>query len=167
MVEIKESNMIFGDFEDNSIFQIEKCKLYKKIGNGIKVVEFILLTNENELNFIEAKSSSPRPTKENFIRFNEFIDEISDKFIHSFNVYYSAILKRNNHYEEIPDNFLKVDNRKIKFKCILVIKGHKIEWLLPISDSLKKKMSYHNVIWKSDIIVMNDDIAKDYNLVKR
>ena len=42
MVEINESNMIFGDFEDDKIFQIEKSILHNKIGNGIKVVEFIL-----------------------------------------------------------------------------------------------------------------------------
>jgi hypothetical protein len=55
MVQINESNMIFGDFEADKIFKIEKSKLHEKIGNGIKVVEFLLLRNENELNFIEAK----------------------------------------------------------------------------------------------------------------
>lgn len=166
MVQIKESNMIFGDFQEDRIFKIEKSKLHNKIGDGIKVVEFLLLKDEYELDFIEAKSSSPRPTKDNIIRFNEFIEEISDKFIHSFNLYYSAILKRNENYGEINNNFLKLDSSKIKLKFILVIKGHEIEWLLPISDALKKKLSYHNTIWKSEVIVMNDKIAKKYNLVK-
>ncbi|MBZ9634583.1 hypothetical protein [Clostridium sp. FP1] len=70
MVEINESNMIFGDFEQDKIFEIEKSKLHSKIGNGIKVVEFILLKNMNQLNFIEAKSSSPKPIKDNDERFN-------------------------------------------------------------------------------------------------
>ena len=158
--------MIFGDFEENKIFKIEKSKLHNKIGNGIKVVEFVLLRNENELNFIEAKSSSPRATKQNVIRFNEFIEEISDKFVHSFNLFFSAILKRNKDYGEIDNNFFELDNSQIKLKFILVIKGHEIEWLLPISDALKKKLSYQNIIWKSEIVVMNDDIANKYNLVK-
>jgi hypothetical protein len=166
MVEIKESNMIFGDFEEDKIFNIEKSKLHNKLKNGIKVVEFVLLRNENELNFIEAKSSSPRPTKQNVIRFNEFIDEISDKFIHSFNLFYSAVLKRNKDYGEINNNFFELDNSKIKLKFILIIKGHEIEWLLPISDALKKKLAYQNIIWKSEVIVMNDDIANKYKLVK-
>lgn len=166
MVQINESNMIFGDFEEDKIFQIEKSKLQKKIGNGIKVVEFIFLRNENELNFIEAKSSSPRPTKQNVIRFNEFIDEISDKFIHSFNLFYSAILKRNNDNGEINNTFFELDNSKIKLKFILVIKGHDLKWLLPISDALNKKLSYQNTIWKSEVIVMNDTIAYKYNLIK-
>lgn len=158
--------MIFGDFDEGKIFEIERSKMHNKIGNGIKVVEFVLLRNENELNFIEAKSSSPRPTKQNAIRFNEFIEEISDKFIHSFNLFYSAILKRNKHYGEINNNFFELDNSQIKLKFILVIKGHEIEWLLPVSDALKKKLSYQNTIWKSEVIVMNDKIANKYNLVK-
>ncbi|AJA48911.1 hypothetical protein CPAST_c28450 [Clostridium pasteurianum DSM 525 = ATCC 6013] len=166
MVQIKESNMIFGDFQEDKIFKIEKSKLHNKIGDGIKVVEFILLRNVNELNFIEAKSSSPRPTQHNIIRFDEFIDEISDKFIHSFNLFYSAILKRNKAYGELNNNFFELNNSQAKLKFILVIKGHEIEWLLPISDALKRKLSYHNTIWKSEIIVMNDKIANKYNLVK-
>lgn len=166
MVQINESNMIFGDFEEDKIFIIEKSKLHNKIGNGIKVVEFIFLRNKNELNFIEAKSSSPKPTKLNNIRFNEFINEVSDKFIHSFNLFYSAILKTNRDYGEINNNFFELDNSQIKLKFIIVIKDHDIEWLLPISDALKKKLSYHNTIWKSEVIVMNDKIANRYNLVK-
>ena len=166
MVQINESNMIFGEFKENKIFEIEKSKLHNKIGNGIKVVEFIFLRNKNELNFIEAKSSSPRPTKQNYIRFNDFIEEISDKFIHSFNLFYSAILKRNKDYGEINNNFFEIDNSQVKLKFILVIKGHEIEWLLPISDALKNKLSYQNIIWKSEVVVMNEKIANTYNLVK-
>ncbi|SFB08031.1 hypothetical protein [Clostridium frigidicarnis] len=167
MVQVNESNMTFGDFQDDKIFQVEKSKLHNKIGNGIKVVEFILLNDKNQLSFIEAKSSSPRPVKENTIRFNEYIDEIYEKFIHSFNLYYSAVLNRNNDYGEIHDNFFQLDNSKVKFRFILVIKGHRIEWLMPLSDALKEKLSYHNTIWKSDVIVMNDKIAAEYNLVKQ
>lgn len=167
MIQINESNMIFGDFEENKVFQIEKSTLQQKAGNGIKVVEFILISNENELSFIEAKSSSPRPVKDNYVRFNEFIKEISDKFIHSFNLYYSAIMKRNINYTEINNRFFELDNKKLKFKFILVIKGHKTEWLMPLSDALKEKLSYHNTIWKSQVIVMNDVLAEQYNLIKR
>ncbi|MBN1065544.1 hypothetical protein DWV13_14025 [Clostridium botulinum] len=166
MIQINESNMIFGDFEEDKVFQIEKSKLQKNIGNGIKVVEFILLSNENELSFIEAKSSSPQPVKDNIVRFNEFINEISDKFIHSFNLYYSAILKRYKDYEELNKSFIELDNSNIKFKFILVIKGHKSGWLMPLSDALKQNLSYHNTIWKSQVVVLNDEMAKKYQLIK-
>lgn len=166
MVEINESNMVFGEFEEDKVFQIEKSIIHNKIGNGIKVVEFILLKNMNELNFIEAKSSSPRPTKDNLIRFDEFIGEISDKFIHSFNLYYSAILKRNENYSEINNTFFQLDNSNLKLKLILVIKNHEIDWLMPISEALKKNLSYHNTIWKSEIVVINEEIAKKHQLIK-
>lgn len=166
MVQINESNMIFGDFEEENVFQIEKSKIHKNIGNGIKVVEFILVNNKKELSFIEAKSSSPRPVQGNVVRFNEFIDEISDKFIHSFNLYYSAILKRNRNYEELNENFINLDNSNIEFKFILVIKGHKIQWLMPLSDALKDKLAYHSTIWKSKVVVLNDEMAKEYKLIK-
>lgn len=166
MIQINESNMIFGYFEEDRVFQIENSKLHKNIGNGIKVVEFILLSKENELSFIEAKSSSPKPVKDNIIRFNEFINEISDKFIHSFNLYYSAILQRCKECEELNPSFMNLDNSQINFKFILVIKGHRTEWLMPLSDALKESMAYHNTIWKSQVVVFNDELAKKYKLIK-
>ena len=39
MIQINESDMLFGDFEEESVFQIENSKLHKNVGNGIKVVE--------------------------------------------------------------------------------------------------------------------------------
>lgn len=166
MIQINESDMLFGDFEEESVFQIENSKLHKNVGNGIKVVEFILLSKENELSFIEAKSSSPKPVKDNIIRFNEFINEISDKFIHSFNLYYSAILQRCKECEELNPSFMNLDNSQINFKFILVIKGHRTEWLMPLSDALKESIAYHNTIWKSQVVVFNDELAKKYKLIK-
>lgn len=46
--------MVFGDFEEDKVFQIKKSILHDNIGNGIKVVEFILLSKDDELSFIEA-----------------------------------------------------------------------------------------------------------------
>lgn len=166
MIQINESNMLFGDFEEDRVFQIENSELHKNVGNGIKVVEFILLSKENELSFIEAKSSLPKPVKDNIIRFNEFINEISDKFIHSFNLYYSAILRRCKECEELNQSFMNLDNSQINFKFILVINGHRTEWLMPLSDALKESLAYHNTIWKSQVVVLNDELAKKYKLIK-
>ncbi|AQS05036.1 hypothetical protein [Clostridium beijerinckii] len=169
MIEISESGMIFGVYEDDRVFRIEISKLHDKIGNRIKVVEFILMRKQNELDFIEAKSSSPKPiqdSEEKVEKFNKYIEEITDKFIHSFNLYYSAILGKNNHYNEISSKFLDLDNSILNFKFILVIKNHKEEWLVPILNALKRNLAYHNTIWKSDVIVVNEEIAKKYNLIK-
>lgn len=52
-----------------------------------------------------------------------------------------------------------------KFIFVLVIRGHKKEWLLPLQEELNQKLLYHYSIWKSRIIVMNDEIAREYHLV--
>lgn len=42
MIAIAESEMNFGDFDETNIFHIEKSRIYKELGTGIKIVEFIL-----------------------------------------------------------------------------------------------------------------------------
>ena len=42
MIAISESEMNFGDFDETNIFHIEKSRIYKELGTGIKTVEFIL-----------------------------------------------------------------------------------------------------------------------------
>lgn len=58
MKRIEESGMVF-QFPAAKIFQIEGSALHDSVGNGIKTVEFIVCLKEDELNFIEAKSSRP------------------------------------------------------------------------------------------------------------
>lgn len=164
MIQIEESKMLF-EFEKERVFRIENSKLQKSIGEGIKTVEFLVTLKEDEIYFVEAKSSSPQPTPENKEKFDTFINEISDKFLHSFNMYLSAILKRN-HYDEIPTTLIDINKEKVEFKFILIIKGHKIEWLQPLKDAIYKKLLHQNKIWKNSVILMNEEIAKDYKPVK-
>ena len=98
-------------------------------------------------------------------RFDEFIGEITEKFIHSFNLYYSGIMRRNTGYYEISNKFFDINNSEVKFKFILVIKNHKIEWLAPLSEALKRQLIVHNTIWKSEVIVINEDMAREYKLI--
>lgn len=164
MIQVKESGMTF-EFNEDQIFVIEKSDLHSKIGNGIKTVEFIVCLRENELAFVEAKSSSPKPIKENKEIFENFISDITEKFEHSFNLYLSTILRRYNTHE-IHTKFFSIDYKSVKFKFILIIKGHEIEWLQPLSDALYRSLLYHNRIWKSSIILLNEQMAKEYQLVK-
>lgn len=91
MKRITESDMVF-EFADEKVFQMEGSELHASVGDGIKTVEFIASLNENSLNFVEAKSSSPQPGNQK--DFWEFINEISEKFLHSFALYLSAALGR-------------------------------------------------------------------------
>lgn len=162
MIRIEESNMSF-EFREEDIFQIENSKLQKSLGNGIKTVEFIVSVKDNELYFIEAKSSSPQPRIDNKEKFDTFVTEIAEKFMHSFNMYLSAIMKRNI-YEEIPSKFFNIDESIANFKFILIIKNHEIEWLSPIKDAINKKLLDHTQIWKSNIVLLNETLAKEYNI---
>lgn len=164
MIRIQESKMIF-EFNEEQIFQIENSKLHHDIGDGIKTVEFVVTVKENEIYFVEAKSSSPRPIPENKEKFETFINEISDKFIHSFNMYLSAVLERNN-FEEIPEKLFEIKKDKAIFKFILIIKNHSIEWLLPLKEAIHKKILPHIKIWESNVVLMNEEIAREYMLIK-
>jgi len=54
--------MNFGPYEKTNIFHIEKSNTYKKIHNGVRMAEFLLLPPErNEILIIEAKTSAPNP----------------------------------------------------------------------------------------------------------
>ncbi|MDO4266288.1 MAG: hypothetical protein Q4C63_07520 [Eubacteriales bacterium] len=168
MIRIDESGMSFGPFDDSCIFWVEKSQLYNKVQNKeVKSVEFILAEN-NKLQFVEAKSSSPRPTLDNKIKFEDFINEIALKFLHSINLYYSGILRRHEEINDIPDKIKIMDNSQVSIRCILVIKGHEIEWLPPIQVALNRKMISISSIWNFEIAVMNDSMAeKSYKLINR
>lgn len=51
--------MIFGEYDKNDVFYIEKSEIYNKLKlESIKTTEFILL-RENKILLIEAKTSTP------------------------------------------------------------------------------------------------------------
>lgn len=165
MITIYESGMRFGPFSESDIYYIEKSQLYQGISNS-KTVEFILARRENSLYFVEAKSSSPRPTAENAVPFDVFIDEITDKFIHSLNLYYAGILKRHEVNNDIPDEFQEMEHATTNIKFLLIIKGHNIEWLPPIQEALIRKMMSYSSIWKFQIAVINDKMAVSKGLIR-
>ena len=95
----------------------------------------------------------------------KFNSEIADKFIHSFDLYLSALLERHLP-QRITGRFAAQDHGKERYKFVLVIHGHRIEWLPPLKAALEKKIMFHRKIWKSDVILMNESIAQEYKLVK-
>ena len=85
--------MVFGPFEEADVFEIEKSNVNQMIGEHIRTVEFVISREENQILFIEAKSSSPqeRTSKE---RYDEFITEIVEKFVQSFEIYHTLRYNR-------------------------------------------------------------------------
>lgn len=56
---VKESDMHFGDYPDDTFFGIENSQLHQCSGEGVKTVEFVLLHKDEQFLFVEAKTSCP------------------------------------------------------------------------------------------------------------
>lgn len=167
-IAITESKMTFGPFKDENVFYIEKSRIYQE-NKFFKIAEFFLVTtNSNDVKIIEAKSSSPKP--ENAESFDSFLSEISEKLSNSLSFWISLKLKRHsNGFDEMPASFQKVDLSNASFKFILVIKGHKEEWLPPIKDALAQKLKVFCKIWnlKPDpVVVLNHEWAIHFQLIQ-
>jgi len=160
-----ESGMTFGPFEDASCFRIEKSKLFDRC-KGIRSVEFIYRPKKNKLFFIEAKASSPVQRTGNEEQYHRFVDEIMEKFSHSLELYLAGILERKSGHEEMADALKKADYQKMKFYFVLIINGHEAPWLLPLQDEFNRKMGYLKKIWDGEVLVMNEESAREYRLIQ-
>lgn len=163
-MQILESGMVFGDYKPEQVFKIEDSKLHHKTGAGVRSVEFILLKKTDKVFFVEAKSSSPKADS-GMERYQEFLTEITEKFIHSFDMLNAYFLGRYDDGGQMGSDIKSITCANSSFIFVLVIRGHKDTWLLPLQEELNRKLRYHASIWKSRVIVMNDTIAREYNLV--
>ena len=122
MKTITESDMVF-EFEDERVFLMEGSELHASVGTGIKTVEFIASVEESRLDFVEAKSSSPQPGNQK--DFWGFINEISEKFLHSFALYLSAAIGRHQSIQsrERLDPLITARQAISLFSLLMVIKS--------------------------------------------
>lgn len=171
-ITIEESDMVFGPFAEEDLFQVETCEAYKRIvGSGVKVAEFAWrhpARDPAELWVVEAKSSTPRPTPQE--RFVEFIGEIRDKLLNAWSMVVAAHLGRPGAAtDELPANVASLDFSSVQPRFILVIRGHRTEWLPPLQDALARAMNATAGTWGISapaVTVMNDDIARKRNLIQ-
>ena len=161
MITIKESGMTFGPFPEEQVYQIEKADAYTTLGESVKAVEFVFRQSKEKIFFIEAKSSSPMPEGE---KFNTYIGDISDKFLHSFNLWLTLNLGRRK--DEISETILEVPTDTQVFRFILVINGHEETWLPPVRAAIERKMMAEIKIWRHEVIVINDQQARARGLIK-
>jgi len=160
MVTFEESKMTFS-FPKEDVCRIEKSVLLSKV--HLKATECIA-SKQGKLVFIEAKCSTPRP--QNQEQFEQFMSDITDKFVHSV-LFYNAVMLRHQE-EALPEKLRNVDLHKVQYSFVLVIHGHQLEWLPPVMDALKSKMSDALRLWNiSDtaVKVINDQMALDGQLI--
>ena len=161
-VQIIESGMVFGDFAPQDVLHIEKTETYQNMSDHVKTVEFLYTPSHKGIFFIEAKSSTPNPV--NKADYAAFINEICDKFSHSFQLFSSMYMERQK--EQLTGTFAEIDYKTAKFVLILVVNGHLEEWLPPLKEELEQKLRYHKRIWNTEVVVLNEVLAQKYHLVK-
>ena len=168
-VTIPESGMTFGPFLKEHCFYIEKSEIYRTIQNGLQIAEFILIQpDNNSLLVVEAKSSSPNPAnKDSGIKFDDYITEIAEKLSNAFTLGLALCLERHtDNKDEISECFKQITHDSVKVKLLLVINGHKDEWLAPLNEALQKKLKCFSKIWPLEVITINEKIAERYKLIK-
>ncbi|MCS4511536.1 hypothetical protein [Xylophilus ampelinus] len=167
---IIESGMTFGPYPAGQCFYVEKSKCYKDVQEGVQMAEFLLLRQQQQgptVWVVEAKSSSPRPkTQPNF---GKFIDEIRNKLTNGFLLAVAACLRRHPAAEdELPEAFKTFDVRTHGFKFVLVIEGHKPEWLPPLKSALEQALKPVVKTWALpplSVVVLNHEGAQRHGLI--
>jgi hypothetical protein len=157
---IMESGM---EFITDNVFHIEKSQALMEAGQGIKSVEFVRMINDR-LMFLEAKTTFPNPEKADVNRFDEEVNNVCKKFIHSITLYSSIVL--GVHYEELPRIFIAESKKTIWF--VLVICNHELAWCRYIQTKICSSLpEYLQKIWNPQVFVINKKSAMKYNLVKQ
>jgi hypothetical protein len=163
---IEESGIRFGPFHQRVCFNIEKSKVYINIQDKLKIAEFILMPDTDQISvwIVEAKSSSPQCLVN-----SDFIKELHEKFANSFSLLLAMRIGRHKAWEdELPESFKNFNPGSSKFSFILVIKGHKKDWLPPITECLKKTLKPFLSLWSisdENVAVINDKMAQSYKLI--
>ena len=160
-----ESGMTFGPFENEKFFHLEKSKLFRHC-NGLKTVEFIYHRKKYILWFVEAKSSSPMDYSGNEENYERSMKEIIQKFEDSLYLFLAGLMERKAGHEEISEGLKKADYAKMNFIFLLILNGYQDVWLPPLKQDLEQKMKSFRTIWNSEVIVMNDTMAREERLIQ-
>lgn len=139
MIEIAESGVIFGPFEEGSVFQIEKSE---HLPTHVKPVEFAFVSPKNSaLVLVEAKSSFSRP--ENKTDFDKNIQEIYQKLVDSLTVLISTKVGRHDEISnELPVLIRELEWGSLPIYLRLVIPTFQDSWLVPITDALRIRLKH-------------------------
>jgi len=164
---IIESGMTFGPYPAGQCFYIEKSRCYSKVQDGVQMAEFLLLRNKEVVWVVEAKSSSPRPeTQPNF---TDFIEEIRTKLTNGFLLGVAMCLERHpNGLAELPESFQKLALKTSSFRFVLIINGHKDEWLPPLQEALSLVLKPVVKSWAlppTSVVVLNEFGAQQNGLI--
>lgn len=167
---IEESGIKFGGFDEERLFWIEHSDVYRKMGEGIKTVEFIYLTKKENVLFVEAKTSCPNAAnkdnnEDKQKKYQEFYSDVCDKFIDSVNMFATTILGRNGNCADIGESILQKNTyAENRIKFVLVISGAEESWLGGPKAELELRLLRYRRIWEADVVVLNKNMAVELGL---
>lgn len=168
-----ESDMRFGEFQEEDLFWIENSKLHQSQGKGIRTVEFILLGKEDHVLFVEAKTSCPNKANKDeslkkIEKFESYYSEITEKFVDSLQMFLTTVLHRNNRLDDMGIRIKeKKDYTGTNFCFVLVIKkAENEEWLAGPKVELEARLMHMRKIWKAKIVVLSEQLAREMELIK-
>ena len=133
------------------------------------MAEFLLLkTRKNDhpvILVVEAKSSSPVPEKHS--NFQTFIQEVKAKLTNALMLGIAACLQRHPD-AHLPSAFRTLALNTADFGFVLVINGHKKDWLPPLQEALSKALKPIIKTWglpANSVAVLNHELALEYGLI--
>lgn len=164
--------MEFGPYPEGHCFHIENSPAYVAIQNGVKIAELILLKNRNNENskllIIEAKSSSPR--QESAEDFKKYAEEIKSKLANGLLLLTSLQLSRHpNFNNELPEIFKKIDISTAQYSFVLIVNGHKKEWLPQLQEAISSALLPIIKIWnvtQPAVAVLNHELAEEKGICR-
>lgn len=173
MISIPESGVGFGEFAETSVYRLEHSPLHKYVGDGIKSVEFILLRKEDNILFVEAKTSCPNENNkdssdEKREKYIEFFDDVEDKFTDSFHMFLMSVLGRYDDRTIGSEIKNKQQYKDSRFIFVLVITAAELDWLQGPKIELEKRLIKLRKIWDIKIVVLNTELGKNnpWNFIK-
>lgn len=169
-VTITESGLEFGPFPEADCFHVEQSALCKSLGEGVKMVEFILARasgGTTSILFVEAKSSVPRA--ENGGAFEAYFASIREKMANALTLLLAARLDRHGTGgDELPVSLREVSLGEASVVFVLVIPAAPDASLPPIQDKLDRTMMALRRtfgITATRAVVMNERMARVQRLV--
>lgn len=165
MITIVESGMTFGPFDPDRVFRIEESAFLR--GKQLKVCEFVWHTPQNNLLLIEAKSSVPNPRKSPK-EYDEFFTGIFEKLDNSLQILVAGLLGRHNELTQEIGSLAAINplGAERKIMLYLVIPGIPDEYLPPFSDKLANILKRQSHIWRAEVRVINERLARKVGLVR-
>ena len=151
---ITKSEMKFGPFLEENFFKIENSKLHKSLGQGFKIVEFVVLKGDKIL-FVEAKPNRYILSVGN-PKLDEKIKELQEKFENSLDLFLSVRVGiREDSYRQIGENLVYKELSTVKGRFFLVIKDADESLCEKLTVTLQDVMRRKLAIHKFELMVIN------------